>query len=88
MTNDASLLPGMFHIALMDGRMVACAGGKRHADVVVVCSVAVLREYRDRGIAKHLVLAVLILLCHKRSRLFGLRQHGHMASLPINRMLS
>ncbi|MDK2661440.1 GNAT family N-acetyltransferase [Cupriavidus consociatus] len=50
----------MFHIALMDGRIVACAGGERHADVVVVCLVAVLREYRDRGIAKHLVSAVLM----------------------------
>ncbi|MBP0624728.1 GNAT family N-acetyltransferase [Cupriavidus sp. LEh25] len=60
LTNDASLLPRMFHIALMDGRIVACAGGERHADVVVVCLVAVLREYRDRGIAKHLVSAVLM----------------------------
>ncbi|SPA54667.1 Acetyltransferase [Cupriavidus taiwanensis] len=56
-----TLLPQYsFHIALMDGRVVACAGAERHAQVIVVCSVAVLPPYRARGIAKHLVSAVLV----------------------------
>ncbi|TDF64622.1 GNAT family N-acetyltransferase [Cupriavidus sp. L7L] len=60
LTQNASWSPDMFHIALMDGRIVACAGAERHAKVIVVCSVAVLPGYRDRGIAKHLVSAVLV----------------------------
>lgn len=60
LTHNISLLPAMFHIAVLDGRIVACAGGERHSEVMVVCSVAVLQEYRDLGIAKHLVSAVLM----------------------------
>lgn len=58
--SHAPLLPTMFHVAVMDGRIVACAGGERHAEVIVICLVAVVREYRERGIAKHLVSAVLM----------------------------
>ncbi|WP_454753963.1 GNAT family N-acetyltransferase [Cupriavidus necator] len=60
LTQNASWPSNTFHIALMDGRIVACAGAERHADVIVVCSVAVLPEYRNRSIAKNLVSAVLV----------------------------
>lgn len=52
------LLP-WFHVAAMDGRVVGCAGAERYGKSVVVRSVAVLPEYRDRGIASHLVQSVL-----------------------------
>jgi amino-acid N-acetyltransferase len=48
-----------FHVAILDGQLVGCGGGERYGDTVVVTSVAVLPEFRDRGIASHLVWAVL-----------------------------
>ena len=53
--------PGLnqFHVAILDGQLVGCAGGERYGETIVVTSVAVLAGFRDRGIASHLVWAVL-----------------------------
>ncbi|NUA31445.1 GNAT family N-acetyltransferase [Cupriavidus basilensis] len=55
---DPSL--ALFHIAVLDGGIVGCAGAEGYGDTVVVRSVAVLPPYRDRGIATHLVSALLM----------------------------
>lgn len=44
---DPSL--ALFHIAVLDGGIVGCAGAEGYGDTVVVRSVAVLPPYRDRG---------------------------------------
>ncbi|MDF3839223.1 GNAT family N-acetyltransferase [Cupriavidus basilensis] len=64
---DASL--AMFHIALLDGKTVGCAGAESYGETIVVRSVAVLPPYRDRGIASHLVSALLM-----RARANGCRR--------------
>jgi len=56
---DIQPLQPWFHVAVLDGRLVGCAGAERYGRSMVVRSVAVLPDYRDRGIASHLVQAVL-----------------------------
>ncbi|MGO4332653.1 GNAT family N-acetyltransferase [Cupriavidus sp. 2TAF22] len=55
---DPSL--ALFHIGLLDGKIVGCAGTEGYDETVVVRSVAVLPPYRDRGIASHMVAAALM----------------------------
>lgn len=55
---DPSL--ALFHIALLDGAIVGCAAAEGYGETIVVRSVAVLPPYRDRGIASHMVSAVLM----------------------------
>jgi amino-acid N-acetyltransferase len=55
---DPSL--ALFHTALLDGMIVGCAGAESYGKTIVVRSVAVLPPYRDRGIASHMVSAVLM----------------------------
>ncbi|WP_020205248.1 MULTISPECIES: GNAT family N-acetyltransferase [Cupriavidus] len=49
-----------FHVALLDGLLVGCAGTEAYGDTVVVRSVAVLPPYRDRGVATHMVSAAMM----------------------------
>lgn len=57
---EVQLREERFHVALLDNRIVGCGAAERHGDCAVVCSVAVLPEYRDRGIGSHLIAAVLM----------------------------
>jgi amino-acid N-acetyltransferase len=58
-----------FHVAVLEGRVIGCAGAERYDELVVIRSVAVLPEYRQRGVATHLVSAVLM-----RARAQGVRR--------------
>jgi amino-acid N-acetyltransferase len=58
-----------FHVAELEGRVVGCAGAERYGDLIVIRSVAVLAEYRQRGVATHMVSAVLM-----RARAQGVRR--------------
>lgn len=49
-----------FHIAATGSAIVGCAGAERHGDTAVVGPVAVLHEFRERGVASHLVRAILM----------------------------
>ncbi|MGY8527162.1 GNAT family N-acetyltransferase [Paracidovorax citrulli] len=49
----------LFHVALLDGRIVGCGGAELYGDTAVVNSLAVLPEYRDQRIASHLICAIL-----------------------------
>ncbi|MGO4154609.1 GNAT family N-acetyltransferase [Cupriavidus sp. YAF13] len=49
-----------FHVALCDGHIVGCAAAERHGESILIRSVAVEPEYRERGIASRLVEALLI----------------------------
>jgi amino-acid N-acetyltransferase len=49
-----------YHVALLERRIVGCAGGETYGGSFVVRSVAVLPEYRDGGIASHLVSTLLM----------------------------
>lgn len=59
-TEEVQLREERFHVALLDDRIVGCGGVERHGECAVVCSVAVLPQYRDRGIASHLISALLM----------------------------
>ena len=54
------LVGATFHIALAEKVIAGCAGAKHHGHIAVVGPVAVLPEYRERGIASHLVQATLM----------------------------
>ncbi|WP_232431243.1 GNAT family N-acetyltransferase [Cupriavidus sp. UYPR2.512] len=58
-----------FHVAELEGRVVGCAGAERYDDLIVIRSVAVLPEFRQLGVATHLVSAVLM-----RARAQGVRR--------------
>jgi amino-acid N-acetyltransferase len=62
-------LVGEFHVALMKSELVGCACAERFGDTAIVRSVAVLREWRDQGVASHLVNAVMM-----RARANGTRR--------------
>ncbi|MGO4812762.1 GNAT family N-acetyltransferase [Cupriavidus sp. 2MCAB6] len=49
-----------FHIAVCDGHIVGCAAAEHHGESILIRSVAVEPEYRDRGIASRLVEALLM----------------------------
>ncbi|MHA7684771.1 GNAT family N-acetyltransferase [Cupriavidus sp. PET2-C1] len=49
-----------FHVALCDGHIVGCAAAERHGESILIRSVAVEPEYRERGIASRLVEALLM----------------------------
>jgi len=49
-----------FHIAVAGNVVAGCAGSERHGDTAIVGPVAVLPEYREQGIASHLVQASLM----------------------------
>ncbi|MGT2508790.1 GNAT family N-acetyltransferase [Cupriavidus basilensis] len=69
---DASalnLFATTFHIAVTESLIVGCAGVERHGDTAIIGPVAVLADYRDRGIASSLVQAALM-----RARAGGCRQ--------------
>ena len=49
-----------FHVALCDGHIVGCAAAEHHEESILIRSVAVEPEYRERGIASRLVEALLM----------------------------
>lgn len=49
-----------FHIAVCDGHIVGCAATEHHGESILIRSVAVEPEYRERGIASRLVEALLM----------------------------
>lgn len=48
------------HVAVLHEQLVGSAAGERYGDSLVVRWVAVLPDYRERGIASHLVSALLM----------------------------
>ncbi|MGT2428604.1 GNAT family N-acetyltransferase [Cupriavidus basilensis] len=64
-----NLFATTFHIAVTESLIVGCAGVERHGDTAIIGPVAVLADYRDRGIASSLVQAALM-----RARAGGCRQ--------------
>ncbi|AZG12744.1 MULTISPECIES: GNAT family N-acetyltransferase [Cupriavidus] len=58
--DDLPRLVGEFHVAVMDSQLVGCACAELFGDTAIVRSVAVLREWRDQGVASHLVNAVMM----------------------------
>lgn len=57
---EVDLVGTTFHIALAEKVIAGCAGAEHHGHIAVVGPVAVLPEYRERGIASHLVQATLM----------------------------
>jgi amino-acid N-acetyltransferase len=69
---DASavdLFATTFHLAISETLIVGCAGMEQHGSTAIVGPVAVLADYRERGIASHLVQAALM-----RARASGCQQ--------------
>ncbi|ABF07082.1 amino-acid N-acetyltransferase [Cupriavidus metallidurans] len=58
--DDLARLVGEFHVAVLESQIVGCACAELFGDSAIVRSVAVLREWRDQGIASHLVNAVMM----------------------------
>lgn len=58
--SDVDLVRTTLHIAVAAKVITGCAGAERHGDTAVVAPVAVLPEYREQGIASHLVQAALM----------------------------
>ncbi len=58
-TSYGDLAGTTFHIAVAEQVIAGCAGSERHGDTAVVGPVAVLPEFREQGIASHLVQAAL-----------------------------
>lgn len=67
--HDISADIDSLHVAVLNGQIVGCAGAEKYDDIAVVRSVAVLPEYRQHGVATHLVNAVLM-----RARTLGIRR--------------
>jgi len=67
--DDLARLVGEFHVAILDGQLVGCACAERFGDTAIIRSVAVLREWRDQGVASHLVNTVMM-----RARANGVRR--------------
>jgi len=59
-TSDVDLVRTPLHVAVAAKVIAGCAGAERHGDTAVVGPVAVLPDYRERGIASHLVQAALM----------------------------
>ena len=59
-TDDVFRLLEHFHVAVHESQIVGCGAGERFDETVVVRSVGVLPEYRDQGVASHVVRAVLM----------------------------
>jgi amino-acid N-acetyltransferase len=59
-TDDVLRMLEHFHVAVHESQVVGCGAGERFGETVVIRSVAVLPEYRDQGIATHVVRAVLM----------------------------
>jgi len=68
-TDDVLRLLEHFHVAMLGAQVIGCGAGERFGETVVICSVAVLPEHRDQGVATHLVRAVLM-----RARANGARR--------------
>ncbi len=66
--SDFDLVDSTFHIAVAGNVVAGCAGSERHGDTAIVGPVAVLPEYREQGLASHLVQAALM-----RARASGCR---------------
>jgi amino-acid N-acetyltransferase len=58
--DDLARLVGEFHVAIIESQLVGCACAELFGDTAIVRSVAVLREWRDQGVASHLVNAVMM----------------------------
>lgn len=58
--DDLARLVGEFHVAIIESQLVGCACAELFGDTAIVRSVAVLREWRDQGVASHLVSAVMM----------------------------
>jgi len=59
-TEDLFASVESFQVALSDGRIVGCAAAEQHGTSIVIRSVAVDPDYRDRGIASQLTDALLM----------------------------
>lgn len=57
---DVVTITENFELALCDGRIVGCAAAEHHGESILIRSVAVEPEYRERGIASRLVEALLM----------------------------
>lgn len=68
-SDDLPRLIGEFHVAVLESELIGCACAERFGDTAIVRSVAVLHEYRDRRVARHLVNAVMM-----RARANGTRR--------------
>ncbi|WP_423748779.1 GNAT family N-acetyltransferase [Cupriavidus necator] len=66
---EVDLVGTTFHIAVAEHVIAGCAGTKRHGGAAVFGPLAVLPEYRERGIGSHLVQAALM-----RARAGGCQQ--------------
>ncbi|CAG9172617.1 GNAT family N-acetyltransferase [Cupriavidus pinatubonensis] len=69
MATDVDPFETMFHVAESESMLVGCAGAERLGNTAIVGPVAVLPEFRDRGIASHLIRTTLM-----RARASGCRQ--------------
>jgi amino-acid N-acetyltransferase len=67
--DDLPRLVGNFHVAILETQLIGCACAELFDDTAIVRSVAVLREWRDQGVASHLVNAVMM-----RARANGARR--------------
>jgi amino-acid N-acetyltransferase len=59
-TSDVDLVRTTLHVAVAAKVIAGCAGAERHGNTAVVGPVAVLPDYREQGIASHLVQAALM----------------------------
>jgi len=50
----------LYSLAVLDERVIGCACGEMHGEMVIIQSVAVLGEYRGHHVATYLVRAVLM----------------------------
>ncbi|WP_354685666.1 GNAT family N-acetyltransferase [Cupriavidus necator] len=74
-TDDVFRVLEHFHVAILESQIVGCAAGEPFGQTVVIRSVAVLPEHRDRGVATHVVRAALM-----RARANGARRAVLLAS--------
>ncbi|KAI3592289.1 GNAT family N-acetyltransferase [Cupriavidus sp. CER94] len=58
--DDLPRLVGEFHVAVLEAQLVGCACAELFGDTAIIRSVAVLHEWRDQGVASHLVHAVMM----------------------------
>ncbi|RZT38661.1 GNAT family N-acetyltransferase [Cupriavidus agavae] len=67
--DDLPRLACEFHVAVLESQLIGCACAQLFGDTAIIRSVAVLREWRDQGIATHLISAVMM-----RARANGIRR--------------